>query len=74
MGTSSLKVPWAILRLPQNASLELMRERAVQVCAMDYGQVLQYSKDFNISAREEKYYCFSAVYTLVLSKSLPMRC
>ena len=66
MGTSSLKVPWAILRLPSNASLELMRERAVQVCAMDYGQVLQYSKDFNISAREEKYYCFSAVYTLVL--------
>lgn len=66
MGTSSYKVPWAILRLPQNASLELLRERAIQVCSLDYGQVQQYSKDYNISAREEKYYCFSAVYALVL--------
>lgn len=66
MGTSSLKVPWALLRLPHNSSLELLRERAIQVCDLDYGQVLQYSKDFNISAREPKYYCFSAVYTLVL--------
>ena len=34
---------------------------------MDYDQILQYINDFNISgARDPQYFCFSAVYTLVL--------
>ena len=34
---------------------------------MDYDQILQYINNFNISgARDPQYFCFSAVYTLVL--------
>ena len=68
MGTSSYKVPWSIMRLPPNTTLALMKERAAQVCDMDYHQILRYIRDFNVTAdkSEPAYFCFDSVYAIVL--------
>ena len=56
------------MRLPANATIALMKERARQVCDMTYAQTLQYEKDFNITAEKSSpaYFCFDSVYTIVL--------
>ena len=56
------------MRLPANATIALMNERARQVCDMTYAQTKQYVKDFNITVEKSSpaYFCFDSVYTIVL--------
>ena len=71
-GTSSYKFAWKILMLPPTASLELWETRASDICSMNFGEVASYAVANNITLGDAKlsemlpYFCFLAVYPLVL--------
>lgn len=74
VGSSAYKFPWKILQLPRTASFELWTERAMSVCSMSFAEVNAYAVRFNITIADAKmsdmmpYFCFLAVYPLVLIK------
>ena len=68
MGTSTYKVPWGIMRLPQNATISMIRERAATVCDMNYAQLKKYVEDYQIKTDKSgpEHFCFDVAYTMVL--------
>lgn len=70
--TSSYQLPWTLLRLPENVTLEFMAERAGEICAMTLDQTSDYVAQWGLAEKEAKlgalnqYFCFMASYTLVL--------
>jgi hypothetical protein len=71
MGTSSYKIPWAIMGLPSNSSIQLISERASEVCDMDWKSLNEYIYGNNLTEKGVKekqiqYSCFMSAYTYVL--------
>ena len=70
--TSSYKLPWAVLRLPNNVTLSQFADSAGQVCAMNLEETKAYVKENNLEEKDAKlgitnhYFCFMAAYTLTL--------
>jgi len=72
IGTSSYLLPWEILDLPDTASLELYKKRAIDICSMSFQDVTQYFDQRGLVDADSKlqemlpYFCFLSSYAYVL--------
>ena len=72
IGTSSYRLPWKILLLPDTASLTEYLKRAEYLCALSFRDTLRYYEVNNLNLVDDKLadlipnYCFLVAYTYAL--------
>jgi hypothetical protein len=78
MGQSSYKYPWAVLMLPQTATLHEFESRSQGICNFNYNQMLQYYDSnglANVLSGDkvtdlQPHYCFMTGFVLTLLEGL----
>jgi len=69
IASATYKYAWAFLRMPQGGSLTLFKERAREICSLDYTEIKKYHKSLNTTMKKDEllpYYCFITTYVAIL--------
>jgi Golgi nucleoside diphosphatase len=72
VASATYKYAWSFLQLPPSGTISMFKERAKDICQMDYKTIKQYFQNLNSTVKKDEllpYYCFLASYVAVLLES-----